>query len=195
MGSNVVAEEGNSATNTLRFRIIIATLIFSSLQSVLVVQAQFSIDPEGLTLKRFRLVFIFAFATILLTASNGLTTNAVGPQEGHGKEHGFSVRQYEQFHHVLHPLQHDALPKKDFRRIRAKSALLTKRGKAIVNLGVPRGTSDENRKEFTKELKKFNGALAKFRANARRGTDAQLEASYSAVHDSFEMLVAMLPRG
>lgn len=160
-------------------------------------QAQFLIDPEGLTLKRFRLVFIFAFVTIFVTASlsNVWATTAANPQEGHGKKHGFSVRQYEDFHDVLHPLQHDALPRKDFRRIRAKSALLTKRGKAIVNLGVPRGTSDENRKEFTKELKKFNGALAKFRADARRGTDVQLEASYSAVHDSFEMLVAMLPRG
>ncbi len=164
---------------------------------MLVVQAYFLIDAEGLTLKRFRLVFIFVVVALFSTASlsNVWATTAANTQEGHEKKHGFSVRQYEHFHDVLHPLQHDALPKKDFRRIRARSALLTKRGKAIVNLGVPRGTSDANREEFTKELKKFSAALAKFRADARRGTNLQLESSYSAVHDSFEMLVAILPRG
>lgn len=147
-------------------------------------------------MKQFRLVFIFALAGIFLTASmshaRGTTANH---QEEHGKKHGFGVRQYETFHDVLHPLQHDALPNKDFRRIRSKSALLTKRGRAIVNLGVPRGTSEDNKEEFKQELKKFSKALTKFRSDARHGKDTQLEISYNAVHDSFEMLAAMLPRG
>ena len=115
-------------------------------------------------------------------------------QEGHGSKHGLSVKQYEDFHDVLHPLQHDALPNKNFKEIRAKSVLLTRRGRAIVRLGIPRGTPKETRAEFAKELKKFSKALTKYSADARRGTDTQLEASYSAVHDSFEMLAAMLPR-
>jgi hypothetical protein len=105
------------------------------------------------------------------------------------------VKEYEDFHSVLHPLQHEALPKKDFRRIRAQSSLLVKRGKALVELGVPQGTSEEHKVNFGKRLIKFNEALAKFKADARKGTDEQLTASYSAVHDSFEMLAAMLPRG
>ncbi len=92
-------------------------------------------------------------------------------------------------------MQHDALPGKDFRRIRAKSALLVKRGTAIVKLGAPRGVTDANQEEFVTELNKFRTALARFRTDARKGTNAQLEASFSAVHDSYEMLVAMLPRG
>ena len=115
-------------------------------------------------------------------------------QEGHGSKHGLSVKQHEDFHEVLHHLQHEALPNKNFKEIRAKSGLLTRRGRAIVRLGIPRGTTREKRAEFAKELKKFSKALAKYNADARRGTDAQLEASYSAVHDSFEMLAAMLPR-
>lgn len=43
-------------------------------------------------------------------------------------QHGFSVKQYEAFHDVLHPLEHEALPKNDFRTIRAKSAQLVSRG-------------------------------------------------------------------
>ena len=137
---------------------------------------------------------LLVVATLFLTlVAGGWIANPAYAQEGHAK-HGFSVKQYEDFHDVLHPLQHEALPNKDFKLIRAKSALLKRRGQAIVRLGVPRGTSKENRAEFVSELGKFRKALTKYRADARRGTDAQLEASYSAVHDSFEMLVAMLPR-
>jgi hypothetical protein len=107
-------------------------------------------------------------------------------------QHGFRVKEYEQFHDVLHPLEHEALPKKDFKRIRAKSALLVNRGRAIVRVGVPQGISEDKKEEFTKELKKFGQALTEFRAAARTGTNTQLQTSYSAVHDSFEMLAGML---
>lgn len=149
-------------------------------------------------MKLSRSLFIFAFAALFSAAflSHAWATNRPHPQEGqHGNKHGFAVKQYEAFHDVLHPLEHEALPRKDFRRIRSKSAQLAKRGNAIVRLGVPRGTSEENRPEFAKELKKFSAALTKFRSDARRGTNDQLKTSYSAVHDSFEMLAAMLPRG
>lgn len=113
---------------------------------------------------------------------------------GAAAQHGFSVKQYEEFHEVLHPLEHEALPKKDFRRIRAKSSLLVWHGREIVKLGVPAGTNEAQQAEFKNELEKFNNALNKFRAHARRGSNSQLKTSYSAVHDSFEMLASMLPR-
>lgn len=140
-------------------------------------------------MKRFVLSFVFAISVLLSPAlfSNTNTVNAA-PQ------HGFSVKQYEEFHQVLHPLEHEALPKNNFKRIRTKSALLVARGRAIVRLGVPKGTSDEQKAEFAKGLTSFNKALTKFRANARRGTNDQLKTSYSAVHDSFEMMAGMLPR-
>jgi len=106
----------------------------------------------------------------------------------------FSVKEYGKFHHVLHPLQHEALPAKDFKRIRTNAAELVKHGQAMVRLGVPRGTAEKNVEEFRRELKKFKEALGKFRKDSQKGTDEQLEASFSAVHDSFEMLAGMLPR-
>ncbi|MGI8734693.1 MAG: hypothetical protein ACR2LM_15475 [Pyrinomonadaceae bacterium] len=130
-----------------------------------------------------KLLLSAALLALLLVAAANATT-----------QHGFSVKQYEEFHEVLHPLEHEALPKKDFRRIRAKSSLLVKHGREIVKYGVPAGTTDEQRAEFKRELDKFNRALTKFRADARRGSNNQLKTSYSAVHDSFEMLASMLPR-
>ena len=147
-------------------------------------------------MKRTRLLVVLTFAvfSLMTLPSAAWSTNTANAQKGPGSKHGFSVKEYEDFHDVLHPLQHDALPSKNFKEIRARSALLIRRGRDIVRLGVPRGTSKKNRVGFADELRKFSKALARFNADARGGTDTQLEASYSAVHDSFEMLAAMLPR-
>ncbi len=140
-------------------------------------------------MKKYYAGVVFALALLLSTAVLFSATPAeAAPQ------HGFSVKQYEAFHDVLHPLEHEALPKNDFKTIRTKSALLYSRGRAIVRLGVPAGTSEDQKAEFAKGLKTFSNALTKFRTDARRGTDDQLKTSYSAVHDSFETLAGMLPR-
>jgi hypothetical protein len=106
----------------------------------------------------------------------------------------FGLKEYNEFHEVLHPLEHEALPKKDFQRIRSNAVELVKRGKAIVQVGLPSGTPTKYQEDFRKELKKFESALGDFTVHAQDGTDAQVETSFSAVHDSFEMLVGMLPR-
>jgi hypothetical protein len=127
------------------------------------------------------LLTVFLLSTATLRAS--ATTNST--------QHGFSSKEYEKFHDVLHPLEHDALPQKDFRRIRSQAKLLVKRGNAIVKLGVPSGTSDDQKEEFAKELDSFRKALNKFRQDAKTGNNEQLKASFSAVHDSFEMLAGL----
>jgi len=129
----------------------------------------------------------------LLTALSVALLLAFTTPAALAEEH-FSVKEYNEFHDVLHFLQHEALPAKDFQRIRSNSAELVKRGEAIVRLGVPKGTAKARAKEFGKELKKFKSSLAKFRRHSQDGTDTELESSFSAVHDSFEMLAGMLPR-
>ncbi len=108
------------------------------------------------------------------------------------EDHGFGVREYTEFHDVLHPLQHEALPKNDFKTIRAKASELTTAGSAVMKLGVPKGVADAA--QFKKAMRKFRSSLAKFKADAVSDGDAQLKTSYLAVHDSFESLAAMLPR-
>src|SRR6266850_499144 len=117
----------------------------------------------------FALAVLFS-ATTLLFAVRAATNESVMEE--------FSVKEYEDFHDVLHPLQHEALPKKDFRRIRAQSSLLVNRGKAIVKLGVPQGTSDEHKEDFAKGLTDFSKVLAKFKADAGKGNNAKLKVSY-----------------
>ena len=76
----------------------------------------------------------------------------------------FSVKEYNEFHEVLHPLQHDALPNKDFKTIRARATELVTLGEAIVKLDVPPGVADSA--EFAKELRTFKTALDTFRSDA-----------------------------
>ena len=111
-----------------------------------------------------------------------------------GRPSDFGVKAYDDFHHVLHPLEHEALPKNDFATIRGRASELVKLGEGITKLGVPPGTKAENRDEFKKELKKFKDALAKFRKASKSGSNDELKTTFSAVHDSFEMLAGMLPR-
>lgn len=123
----------------------------------------------------------------------GIAVILCSPVISRAEEH-FSVKEYNSFHDVLHPLQHEALPAKDFQRIRSNSADLAKRGRAILRVGVPKGTDAKQVGEFRAELRKFKSALDKLAANSKSGSNEQLETSFSAVHDSFEMLAGMLPR-
>jgi hypothetical protein len=107
---------------------------------------------------------------------------------------GFGIKEYDAFHDVLHPLEHEALPKGDFARIRSQAKELVKRGDAIVKLGVPSEIKAEKTEQFKKQLDDFAKALVKFTADAESGSDADLKTSYSAVHDLFEDLAHMLPR-
>ena len=122
------------------------------------------------------LVLLFAFFTVAVA------------------QHHFSAKVYEEFHDVLHPLEHEALPNKDYRRIRSQSAELVKRGKAIVKAGVPSTLAGDKRTEFVIEMNTFNGALKQLKTDARRSSNSKLARSYSAVHDSFEKLMGLLPR-
>jgi hypothetical protein len=102
-------------------------------------------------------------------------------------QHRFHIDQYDQFHAILHPLQHEALPQGDFQRIRSMANELVTRGKAIVMMEVPDAQKD-NRRKFAKNLKEFDKALARFKTDAKTGNNIKLRKSYIAVHDSFEKL-------
>ncbi len=106
---------------------------------------------------------------------------------------GFGVKEYDSFHDLLHPLEHEAVPKGDFAKVRSDAKELRKRGDAIVKLGVPKGIKAEQVEGFKKQLDAFAAALVKFSADAESGTDADLKASFGSVHDLFEELAHTLP--
>ena len=136
---------------------------------------------------------LYSFAIVASLCAFHLLS-AHGAAKRDALDHGFSVKEYEEFHDVLHPLEHEALPNNDFKTIRARAGELVKLGQAILKLGVPRNVEKKNVDEFKEWLGNFDEALVRFQNDANDGTDDQLKESYSAVHDSFEMLAARLPR-
>src|SRR6266545_1191568 len=132
------------------------------------------------------LLVLLLSAVLILHLAPNASANALVQRKFRIKE------EYELFHDVLHPLQHEALPQRDFRRIRIMASELVTRGKAIVKLGVPQAPK-ANRREFAKALESFDKALAKFRTESRTGSDTRLKESYATVHDSFEKLADLVP--
>lgn len=121
----------------------------------------------------------------------------VGLGSSHGSrrvvQHEFQIAQYERFHDVLQPLEHEALPQKDFRRIREMAGELVTCGKAIVRLGLPDGWGSVRR--FAKARKAFDRSLGRFKLDAKSGSNLRLKKAFAAVHDSFEELEDSLPAG
>lgn len=141
----------------------------------------------------FTLTICLLCAFFAASATGAQQHGAQSGQHAAGEsEHNFGAREFDRFHDILHPLQHDALPNNDFRTIRARAADLVTAGRAIVRMPVPRGIADTA--AFRRERNNFNRALMNYRRDAQGGTDAQLRVSYEAVHDKFEELAQMLPR-
>ena len=106
----------------------------------------------------------------------------------------FSVKEYHDFHEVLHQLQHEALPRNDIKTIRLRAPELIRLGNKIVKLGVPKGTKPGDVEKFKTGLADFKSKLAKYGSDAKSANDPDLRRSYEAVHDTFEELAQMLPK-
>lgn len=137
-------------------------------------------------MKRSRLFAVLPLAALLLFILGASPASKALAQDE------FRIEEYERFHVVLRPLQHEALPHGDFQRIRSMARELVTRGEAIVKLDVPDVPNARPRK-FLKARKKFETWLTKFAIDARTGRDAKLKKSFIAVHDSFEQLADLVP--
>jgi hypothetical protein len=138
-------------------------------------------------MKKSILVSVFTLATICI-----LTLGVPQAATVAAVQHGFRIKEYELFHDVLEPLQHEALPHGDFSRIRLMANELVTRGNAIVNLGVPKAAK-RKRQKFAETRRRFSRALRAFKADAKTGKDSRLSKSFTAVHDSFEELADLVP--
>lgn len=138
-----------------------------------------------------QILCLFAFSVLFISASVVLAAQEQKKEAKHEmKEHGFGIKEFDAFHAVLHPLQHEAMPKKDYQAIRAKAGELKTLGDAIVKLGTPDSVSKA--KKYTQELKEFGEKLAKLQALSEKGTDKEVKKMFAEVHEEYEELAHML---
>lgn len=135
-------------------------------------------------MKRTQVAVLLLMAVLTITFAAPHTTNATTPQR-------FVVEEYQIFYQLLGQLQREALPQRDFQRIRSSANELVARGKAIVKIRLGKGRKSE---EFSDARRKFDRALNAFKSDAKKGNDSRLSNSFTAVHDSFEGLADEAPR-
>lgn len=138
-------------------------------------------------MKRSQLTAVLLLLTIFI-----LTLEAPKASTHAAVQHSFQIEEYELFHAVLEPMQHEALPTGDFARIRLMANELVTRGRAIVKLGVPKAAKPQ-RWKFAEARRKFDRALSAFMKDARKKNDLRLSKSFTAVHDLFEELADLVP--
>lgn len=143
--------------------------------------------------------------SLALLAATHLTGNPVatakakhlaqeqGREHAGQKRHGaFNNVDFDRFHDILHPLEHEALPKNDFATIRREARRLVTAGRPLTRMVIPLGVEDTAK--FCEEQARFSDALKRFDRDARKNDNAALKRSYTLVHDTFEEMAHLLPR-
>ncbi len=110
-----------------------------------------------------------------------------------GRAHSaFNNTDFDRFHDILHPLQHEALPQNDMARIRREAKRLVTAGRPLTRMMIPLGVEDTAK--FCDEQARFADALKRFDRAAKRDDDTAMKRDYIAVHDTFEEMAHLLPR-
>ncbi len=101
------------------------------------------------------------------------------------------VTEVDQFHELLHPLVHDALPNKDYAAIRDALPQLIE---SATTMSKAQLTDDlvSKQKKYTKEAKKLLKQLKDMERRKSKFSDEALDKRFRAMHDTFERIVQMV---
>ena len=116
---------------------------------------------------------------------------AAQEQKEKKSETDFPIREMAVFHHILHPLVHDALPKGDFGAIREKLDTLLAEANAIHKAKLPKKFAGR-KEEFDNGSKKLVSQLTDMVAMKDIVDEATMEKLFNDMHESFESLAELL---
>ncbi len=106
-------------------------------------------------------------------------------------EPDFPLKEMAVFHHILHPLVHDALPKGDFAAIRARLDTLLAEANAIHKAKLPKKFAGR-KQEFDNGSKELVSQLTDMVAMKDIVDEATMEKLFNDMHESFESLAELL---
>lgn len=104
------------------------------------------------------------------------------------EEQHFAIKELDNFHHVLHPLVHDAMPNEDFDLVRSKLDMVLKNAKAIEKAPLPTGFASK-RKEFMKLAKALVDQVSELK---KLSDNKEFTEKFDEMHETFEQLAGML---
>lgn len=101
------------------------------------------------------------------------------------------LKELDQFHELLHPLVHDAYPKKDFATIRTALPSLVKSATLVKNAKLPAELASKS-KSYDKQSKKLLQQLTDMDKKKAKMSDKDLGKKFMEMHDTFEELMGLV---
>ena len=101
------------------------------------------------------------------------------------------VPEVDQFHKLLHPLVHDALPNKDYTTIREALPELIESATTMSKVQLPDDLASQQKK-YAKEAKKMLKQLRDMERRKSKFSDEALDKRFRAMHETFEKIMLMV---
>lgn len=101
------------------------------------------------------------------------------------------AKKLDEFHELLHPLVHEAYPKKDFAAIRKGLPGLVTAGIAVKKASLPKEMATK-KNDFNKTSKKLVRQLTDLNKNKTKLSDEKFGEMFMEMHDTFEELMGMM---
>ena len=133
------------------------------------------------------MLFCLLFSPALLLAQAEVMTKDEH-QEAEG--HVIAVPEMDEFHEVLHPLVHDAMPEKKFDVVRGKLGELLKHARSVQKAKLPAELEDV-RKEYRKSAERLVNQIRKLQKTRDNG---KFEALFDEMHMTFEGMMGMVKK-
>ena len=111
-------------------------------------------------------------------------------QKGQHEMEGTSVKELDAFHELLHPLVHDAYPKKDFETIKKGVPDLITSATVLTGVSLPKELSAK-KSTFKKDAKKLVKQLKDLDKKGKALSDKEYGKKFMEMHDTFEKLMDM----
>jgi hypothetical protein len=142
-------------------------------------------------MKIFKIFSLIVLSTVFLLASCQKKEAEHKTEMEMGEKHNFILKEIEEMHDYIHPLQHQALPNNDITAIKNGAPKLLEESRKILNAQLPENFKDKETtfKELSQKLVK---SCEELNARIVNGTDEEVKSAYIVVHEDFESLVEIL---
>lgn len=106
-------------------------------------------------------------------------------------EHAVGMKELTEFHEVLHPLVHDAMPKGDLDAVRSKLDILSKRAVKIQKAGIPKEFASRS-KEFDRLSAQLTKQVNELKGLKKKEDTEAFTKTFDAMHETYEELAGLV---
>jgi len=126
----------------------------------------------------------------LLLASPGALSQPKSEKKT-ADEHAIGMKELTEFHDVLHPLVHDAMPKGDLDAVRSKLDILSKRAVNIQKAGIPKEFISRS-KEFDRLSAQLTKQVNELKSLKKKEDTEAFTKTFDAMHETYEELAGLV---